>query len=286
MNEFVNLTNNIGIGNIIQAIITIISLWFGYDGYRKSRKASAPRYSTISSNIINKSTLLTTRTISVTSKDERIDTLTITKLAFWNKGKATLNKESIAEKDPIHINISNGFKFLDYELQYSDKINNITLDLSPNRDIINITFDYFAYNQGFVLKLYHTGLSSSNIILNGSLKTGNYIERIDPFIGKSYRNNKFIKSYKTKEKNLIRNKEAKRKTMRLISIILPLIMILTCLASFVLDKYTSLNMNIEKRKPLFYIFLGLYSFSICGFGLYYTRKPFPRDIAAIFFDDK
>lgn len=269
---------NIGTLNIFMALLAIISFWFAYKTYIKDCiNIAAPRYITRTSNIINRSTISTTNTISVTYHNKVIDTLTITKLAFWNKGKVTIDKNIIADKDPITINIINGATILDYEIQFSNKANNVILNLSPQGNSISVDFDFLAYNQGFVVKLYHTGTLDTDIILDGSLKTGDKIKRYSVNAAMSYSNETFVKNPNEKEKSN-NNLELERKQIGWVITIICILIVI-----FLIHSISSGNILFSIFGYAEIIFLLLL---LMGFGIFLIKRRVPKEITKIFYDNK
>ena len=166
---------------IATCVFSVISTIYFTRKYQKSIK---PIYTTFSSKILNESEIANENKIKILYKNNEVKSLTITKLAFWNSGKQTLKYEDhIAEKDPFRIEIDDEGEILDYEFLYQIGANEIEPILKDNR-IIYIPFNYFTHNEGFVLKIYHTGKNGKQIRMCGSLKEDAKIERV---IGNGYR---------------------------------------------------------------------------------------------------
>lgn len=156
---------------IITAIVSIIITSI----FQKSIK---PFYATLTSKVFKESEIAKQNKIKIFYKDNVVKTLTITKLAFWNSGKQTLKyNDHIAEKDPFRIELHEEGEILDYELLYQKEANDIKPILKDNR-IIYIPFNYFSHNEGFVIKIYHTGKTGEQIEMHGSLKEDAIIERV------------------------------------------------------------------------------------------------------------
>ena len=156
---------------IITAIVSIIITSI----FQKSIK---PIYTSFSSKILNESEIAKQNKIKILYNNNEVKSLTITKLVFWNSGKQTIDyKVHIAEKDPFRIELHEEGEILDYELLYQKEANDISPLLSDNK-IINIPFNYFSHNEGFVIKIYHTGKNGKQIRMCGSLKEDAKIKRV------------------------------------------------------------------------------------------------------------
>lgn len=148
---------------------------------RRFQKSIKPIYTTLSSKVFKESEIAKQNKITILYKDNVVKTLTITKLAFWNSGKQTLKyKDHIAEKDPFRIVLDNEGEILDYELLYQKEANDIKPVLRDNR-IIYIPFNYFTHNEGFVLKIYHTGKTGEQIKMCGSMSEDAKIKHVVGF---------------------------------------------------------------------------------------------------------
>lgn len=138
--------------------------------YMRSRKEKILVYATRSFNLIHKSAVRITG-LSIKYEDNNIDTLTLTKIVFWNKGKATINDIDIAPTDKVRIFPKEDVTILTASIAYKSRdSNNFSLEKIQNAIIVN--FDYIDYHQGIIIDLYHTGRDGQSIILKGTVKGG------------------------------------------------------------------------------------------------------------------
>ena len=277
------LNNNVAF-NLLLWTLAILGFILDRVGLFKGPRTELPRYVTRSSNIINRLSSLTTSAITVSAGNEPINTLTITKLAFWNAGKKTLDKEIVAVKDPFTIKCAPGIRIIDYELQFANKANNVNLTLSPTRDSINVSFDYLAQKQGCVLKIYHTGESNTDIWLEGSIKTNHQIKRFVSNAGFCYSNKKYLEKFSQKGKGSNNNLETERRNMGCFLMLMA--------AAFIILYYTLIvqpttipNFHSESH-TWGTIFASLVPAVIFFLGLILTRRRLPKDISNTFYNDK
>jgi hypothetical protein len=102
---------------------------------------------------------------------ERISNLTTTKLAFWNNGKDTINGSDIASADPLMVKVNDGCKILDSSVLYvKNAANQFIINQSDDRSHMLIQFDYLDADEGGVIQLLHTGKSSDDIEVCGTIK--------------------------------------------------------------------------------------------------------------------
>lgn len=162
--------------NLIFLFLALISIILTLIFYLKSKKKKQPIY-TIKSFSLIREKLTKLKDVKITYKEEDIDNLTLTKIALWNKGNDTINSYDVAPKDWIRVEINNEYDILESEIIFIKKnANNFKIDLNENRKIIRINFDYFHTNEGFIFQFYHTGKSSQNIKVLGTIKGVNKIE--------------------------------------------------------------------------------------------------------------
>lgn len=134
--------------------------------YYYSKSISKPHYRIRSDYISSKEFAKTG--ISIKYDSTIIDNLTISRVALWNKGNSIL-KSNIAENDPIAIKINNGGFILENQVLYSKNENN--LQVEKEKDKIVLKFDFLARNQGFVIKVFHTG-NANDLEVCGSFVDG------------------------------------------------------------------------------------------------------------------
>lgn len=81
--------------------------------------------------------------------------MTVTKVAFWNNGKETINDVDQAPTDKLRVLLDEKYEILESELIFETSHTN-NIKLRNDQNVINIDFDYFDYNQGFI-KIYPYG---------------------------------------------------------------------------------------------------------------------------------
>lgn len=57
-------------------------------------------------------------TVNILYAGNKVDNLSITKIAFWNDGKETINNSDVAQNNPIRLIIDKDLYFLDAEIIY------------------------------------------------------------------------------------------------------------------------------------------------------------------------
>ena len=104
--------------------------------------------------------------LKITYKNDEIERLTITTFVFWNSGNKELLKKHYGRSTPYLS--SQNCKILDYSILDIDNDNfiNLTDEFYDNKIFLN--FDTISRNQGFVIKVLHTGNTNNDITCNFS----------------------------------------------------------------------------------------------------------------------
>jgi predicted ATP-dependent endonuclease of OLD family len=115
------------------SILAFILGLFGISYTFLHKKEKVPCYDIISNNIIRDFVSIF-KLLEIKYSNQEIKNFTITKIAFWNKGRETIVKEDIVTLDPISIHIKDGYNILDKEIiGRNEKTNNFSLnDRSTN----------------------------------------------------------------------------------------------------------------------------------------------------------
>lgn len=155
------------IGSFLIAIIgVILAIIF----FIKSRRKKLPLYSKKSINIIS-DFISTLANLDIKYKEEPIQNLTLTKMVFWNGGNVTIENTDIASADPLTIQAKEGSKILRADIiQKSSDANLMKLSDIQNGNSLSLTFDFLDKGQGGIIEIVHTGKSSDDIDLKGTIK--------------------------------------------------------------------------------------------------------------------
>lgn len=130
------------------------------------RKNIQPLYAKKSINLTDIS-LSNIKDVGVFYKGKEVDSFTVTKIVIWNKGKETIRYSDLASKDKLRLSPKYPSEIMDIEiLQIVNEINGVEV-VKENEEYI-LKFDFLDTNQGFVLKVFHTGSDSDDIMIKGS----------------------------------------------------------------------------------------------------------------------
>jgi hypothetical protein len=163
--------------NIISLLLGISGLILSFYFYSKSKKSRKPVFIIRTINLIKES-LNKIETVNILYGTNKIDNLSISKIAFWNDGRETINSTDIASLAPICVVISSEYEILDAEIIFQKNVaNNFQISISDDRKSVNVNFEYFDFEEGIVLQIAHTGNSSNEIDITGTVKSVKKIKR-------------------------------------------------------------------------------------------------------------
>lgn len=163
--------------NAISFLLAILGVIFTVYFYIKSKKIRKPIYMLRTVNLVRENIQKIVK-INILYNGKAINNLSITKIALWNGGKETIDNNDVARKNPLRLSIKNDCMFLDAEIIYQKNTSNgFNISISDDHKYIDITFDYFDFEEGIVLQVFHTGNKSDDITLIGQIKSVKQIQR-------------------------------------------------------------------------------------------------------------
>ncbi|MBH0086073.1 hypothetical protein I6E84_07565 [Psychrobacter sp. SCQQ22] len=147
--------------------------------YFKSQKNKTPCFEQ-SSNTIIEGLHNSLDGLEVRYKGSTQERITVTKLAFWNNGKDTIDRSDLVEKDPVRISIPEDIDILDIQIiNVSEESSTVSIQENkacPNSYILN--FDFLDHKEYFVIQVIHNGSSSEKIKIEGKIKGVKAIEKV------------------------------------------------------------------------------------------------------------
>lgn len=155
---------------ILTTLTSIISLILALVFYLRSKREKKPRLLIKSINLFNKDAQKING-LSTTYYDRPVLNMTITRVALWNSGHDPILRSDISPTDPITIYINPKYRILESQILCTKKAQNgIKLGLIENGLKTRINFEYLDYGGGAVIQVVHTGNSSSDIIVEGTIR--------------------------------------------------------------------------------------------------------------------
>jgi hypothetical protein len=164
-----HIGNNPWLG-ILSFFVTVISIILAIYFFKKGMKTKKPRYTMISYNLV-KDFANKIDGLEIRYSNNLIENFTVSKIAFWNAGSETINKEDVVPLDPISIQSKHGVLILNTKIiALNNRLNSFSLTENPNQTKVDINFDYIDKQNGVAIELFHTGTSHENIELCGTIK--------------------------------------------------------------------------------------------------------------------
>ena len=138
--------------------------------YFRGKKEKKPRARKKSFNLISQSVLLVNpEKIKVTYADEPIGNLTVTNVAFWNAGREPIRSQDIPSNAPLYIQATDGVRILEaYVVQRNNPSNDLKCTLLDSNHLL-LSFEYLDKDDGGVLQVFHTGMTSSDLQIKGKV---------------------------------------------------------------------------------------------------------------------
>jgi hypothetical protein len=157
--------------NLFSLLLAILGIIFTIYFYFKSKKNRNPTYIIRTINLV-KEKIQKIETVEIKYGGEIVENLSISKIALWNDGKETINSNDVANNNKIKIKINNDYRFLDAEILFQkNEASDFKCFISNDNLFINIEFDYFDYEEGVVLQIFHTGNESNDLFIDGKIKS-------------------------------------------------------------------------------------------------------------------
>jgi hypothetical protein len=104
--------------------------------------------------------------------EEPVSNLTVSVIAFWNAGSATIDGNDIAPQDPLTFKIEDG-QLLDFSLKVRQDNKASNFSVGQSFDIENaahLGFDFIESGQGVTFELFHTSTASEPVRVTGTIK--------------------------------------------------------------------------------------------------------------------
>jgi hypothetical protein len=154
------------LGYFIALAIGIIGTYYAIIAYKRQK----PVFVKGNYNVIT----LGEKTIpllNVTYNTIPITNLSLTTVTFWNDGNQRIDKNDIPKLKPLMIQAKEGIRIFDSEIIARTKIENeFQAKINSNNNAIECRFDYLSKNDGVKIGVLHSGDSSDDITLIGTIK--------------------------------------------------------------------------------------------------------------------
>jgi len=175
-----SLANNpfVTVGSFALAVLGIVlAIIF----YVRSKRDKTPCFEK-SSNTIIEGLHQSLDGLEVHYKGKAQERITVTKVAFWNDGKETIDRSDLIEKDPLRLVCPKTVDVLDIQIVNSSAESNSAQIGEPvsGEDTVYypLSFEYLDHEEFFVVQIIHNGDSSEEFDVEGKVKGVKHIEHV------------------------------------------------------------------------------------------------------------
>lgn len=169
MDQFLSVVSREPI-SVISIALALTSITVAYLLYRRSRRTKDPcwaiRNTTLVEGYGSKLEALT-----IQYKGDRVEDLSVSRIAFWNDGKATIDRRDIETANPLRITSKGEARILDAKvLVTNSRSSEFGVSLRQDGTAARLDFDYLDQGHGAVLQVVHTGTSFEDLDVVGDIK--------------------------------------------------------------------------------------------------------------------
>ena len=150
----------LGITGIISGVIS------AYIFYRSKKPCWAVRNNTLVEGYSSK-----IGELDIRFNGEKVENLSIARIAFWNHGAETLDRRDIGTAKPLRIEVNEEIEILDVSVSLTNSSSSLfATELANDRKSARLCFDYLDKGQGAIVQVIHTGIKRSDIEIVGDIK--------------------------------------------------------------------------------------------------------------------
>lgn len=159
--------------NLLFLVVGLVSFVASIYFYIASRKDKLPVYVVKVFRLI-KNNVGAIENLALRYQDKPIRSLSVGKVALWNRGRETINRVDIANADRLRVALAGNGEVLAAKISFVRRgVNNISLSTESNA--VYVEFDFLDNLDGCVLDVYFTGESS--LTVRGTIKGASGIKQ-------------------------------------------------------------------------------------------------------------
>jgi hypothetical protein len=163
--------------NLASIVTGIIGIIAGFIIARRSQRVNkAPCWTITTTNLIEDYSAALDG-LKVTFNDNDVKDLSVSRIAFWNAGTASIDYEDVTSDEPFRVMGIGEVKILDaIRVHSNEKTNNFSV-APANEHMALLNFKYLGEKQGAIIQIVHTGLGSDDIKVVGVIKEGKKLQK-------------------------------------------------------------------------------------------------------------
>lgn len=142
---------------VIGVVLAVVGLGTGYYFYKRSIRQPLLKHFTWALDVVGGFSHPMLEGMEVRFKGASVHRLTAANVTLWNAGNATLDRDAIAQRDPVRIQLRGEGRILEATVTKSTgAANNVSLDLDDEGGVVLVGFDFLDPQDGAVIRVLHT----------------------------------------------------------------------------------------------------------------------------------
>ena len=160
---------------VIGIVLTVIGLYLSFKGWKRKKPTYVIRSNNIFSGLEH---TIPDVEVKFPGYGSPVKALTVTKIAFWNAGTETINRQDVVKYNPLSLRAKSGVVILSVSvIERTISFNKLECGFNRERTEATITFDYLDHNEGALIQIFHSGTGNHDIQLEGTIKGARPIQR-------------------------------------------------------------------------------------------------------------
>lgn len=156
--------------NFLSMAVGLVSLLLSIYFYVRSKASVLPKYQTSGISLLSQGARAV-RGLQIAHNGTNLVQLSVSTVSFWNQGNKVLEPSAVASADPLRIKLPDGTMILQANVAHQTSLGNqVALTLRMNESVIDISFDYFARNEGFTAEIFHDARFPDSASVLGTIK--------------------------------------------------------------------------------------------------------------------
>jgi hypothetical protein len=172
----------------VGVFIGILGIILSYFFYLKSIRVKKPFY-LINNNNLFRDNLALLNGLDILYNGNRVENLSISQVAFWNKGNEIIDNSDIVKTEPLRIESKKNIQILDSKIITENNPTNEFVLKPIDMSRVEIQFDFIEKNDGVVIQVIHTGVDAESLVVRGKIKGAEiktYSEKFNMFVAFSF----------------------------------------------------------------------------------------------------